>query len=87
MNVWDIIYLVGMPLSYFSSLMATRRIIILRSARGHAVSAYALSWCLMLSSFLRAWLSLGDFIFSLNAAIFLVINGIQLILIIKWRTQ
>ena len=87
MNIWDIIYIVCLPLGYFSSLWATRRIIQLRSAKGHSVSGFVISWVLMLFTFLRAWLSVGDFLFTFNAGVFLVINGIQLIFIYKWRDK
>ena len=87
MNFWDYFYIVSMPLGWLTSILATWRLIQTKSARSWSITAYALALTLLSVSFTRALLSVQDFLFSLNFAVFLVLNSFQLACIWKWRKQ
>ena len=87
MNIPDLFFLITAPIGLFSSIWDTRRMIIMRSAKARSISSYALAWLLVASFTLRAWVSLGDIIFTVYGLLLLLFNGFQLGVILYWRKQ
>jgi hypothetical protein len=87
MNLWDYFYIIAMPLGYSTSIMDTWRIIQTKSAKSRSIYAYAMSLGLLSITMFRALLSVHDFLFWLNATIYIVLNSFQLVCILKWRKK
>ena len=87
MNFWDYFYIVAMPIGWLTSILDTRKIIQTRSARSRSVSAYGIALILMSTTLFRALFSVNDFLFWLNASVFMELNGFQFGCIVRWRKQ
>lgn len=87
MNEYDILYLIIMPIAWFSSIWDTRRVWQTKSAKSRSLSGYGIALLLVLSATLRAWFVLQDFIFTLNGVVILLLNSFQLGCFWKWRKQ
>ena len=85
--IWDILYILGRPGAYLADILDLRRLIQTKSARNRSLTAWILALVLPSITLLRAWLSVHDLVFTLNALAATILATTFLVLIIKWRKK
>ena len=85
--IWDILYLIGRPAAYLADILDLKRLIQTKTAKNRSITAWILAFVLPFVTLLRAWLSVHDLIYTLNALVSTLLALSFIILIIKWRKQ
>ena len=85
--IWDILFILGRPLGYLSSILDLKRLIQTKTAKNRSLIAWIIAFLLPIITLFRAMLSVHDLIFTLNAIVVVALSTADLILIVKWRNQ
>ena len=83
--IWDILFVVGRPLGYLSGVLEIRTLIRTRIGKNRSLIAELIGFVIPLVTFARAWLSVDDLIFTLNALIGTILSGLVFVFVWKWR--
>ena len=87
LNGVDALFILAMPAAWLSTILSIRKLWQVKSSKSWSIPAWCIGLSLLTLSYVRAIVSIGDFLLIFHLSIIWVLNIIQQVLIIKFRNN